>query len=84
MGLNPAWRDSLVYATLGTGWQDGANETVIQAARQALIQDMKILEGLAPDSGAYLNEVMLSPTSIRCFQLLTWYLSFYFASCTRV
>ena len=82
-GLNPAWRDSLVYATLGTGWQDGANETVIQAARQALIQDMKILEGLAPDSGAYLNEVMLSPASIRCSQLLTVSL-FYFVACARV
>lgn len=59
-GLNPAWRNSLVYATLGTGWQDGANETQIEAARQLLIQDMKILEGIAPDSGAYLNEVRLS------------------------
>ena len=57
-GLNPAWRDSLVYATLGTGWEDGATETEIQAARQLLIQDMRILEGLAPDSGAYLNEVI--------------------------
>jgi hypothetical protein len=59
-GLNPVWRNSLVYTTLGTGWQDGANETAIQAARQGLIQDMKILEGIAPDSGAYLNEVALS------------------------
>ena len=56
-GLNPAWRNSLVYATLGTGWEDGANSTQIEAARQLLIQDMKILEGIAPDSGAYLNEV---------------------------
>jgi hypothetical protein len=31
--------------------------TEIDAARQVLIQDMKILEGLAPNSGAYLNEV---------------------------
>ena len=56
-GLNPVWRDSLVYATLGTSWQDGANWTVIEAARQSLIQDMKILEAIAPESGAYLNEV---------------------------
>jgi hypothetical protein len=56
-GLNPAWRSSLVYTTLGTGWKDGVTITEIDAARQVLIQDMKILEGLAPDSGAYLNEV---------------------------
>jgi hypothetical protein len=56
-GLNPAWRKSLVYTTLGTFWKDGANVAEIDAARQLLIQDMKILEGIAPDSGAYLNEV---------------------------
>ena len=56
-GLNPAWRKSLVYTTIGTIWQDGANSTEIQAARQLVVQDMKILEGIAPESGAYLNEV---------------------------
>ena len=56
-GLNPAWRESLAYVTLGTGWQDGANSTEIEAARQLLIQDMKIIESIAPESGAYLNEV---------------------------
>ena len=59
-GLNPVWRDSLVYTTLGTTWQDGANSTEIEAARQLLIQNMKILEGIAPESGAYLNEVRVS------------------------
>jgi hypothetical protein len=47
----------LVYATVGASWPDGANETEINAARQVLVQDMKILEAIAPDSGAYLNEV---------------------------
>ena len=56
-GLNPAWRSSLAYIGIGTSWQDGANEIEINAARQALIQDMKVVEGIAPDSGAYLNEV---------------------------
>ena len=56
-GLNPAWRKSLAYVTIGTGWQDGANLTEINAARQSLIQDMKTLEGIAPESGAYFNEV---------------------------
>lgn len=57
MGLNPAWRSSLVYSNIGTSWQDGASLAEIDAARQLLIQEMKILEGIAPDSGAYLNEV---------------------------
>ena len=38
-------------------WQEGANLTEIEAARQLFIQDMKILEGIAPESGAYFNEV---------------------------
>jgi len=59
-GLNPAWRKSLALASIGTTWQEGANLTEIQAARRLLIQDMKILEGLAPESGAYLNEVRLN------------------------
>jgi len=58
-GLNPVWRNSLVYTTIGTTWQDGANSTEIEAARQLLIRDMKILEGIAPESGAYLNEVRI-------------------------
>ena len=64
MGLNPAWRNSLVYMTLGMHWQDGANSTEIEAGRQRLIQDMRILEGIAPDSGAYLNEVTVLRPSI--------------------
>ena len=56
-GLNPAWRNSLAYTIVGAAWQDGANSTQIDAARQRLIQDMKTLEGIAPESGAYSNEV---------------------------
>jgi len=56
-GLNPVWRKSLILAAVGTIWQDGASLTEIQAARRLVVQDMKILEGIAPESGAYLNEV---------------------------
>ena len=66
MGLNPAWRNSLAYTTIGTSWDDGANSTVIEAAQERLIENMRILEGIAPDSGAYLNEVRAGfPRSIR-------------------
>jgi len=61
MGLNPAWRKSLVYTAISTGWDDGANLTEINAARQLLVQHMKTLEGIAPESGAYFNEVRLPP-----------------------
>ena len=57
MGLNPAWRNSLALTFIATSWRDGADLTEIEAARQVLIQDMKILEGIAPESGAYFNEV---------------------------
>ena len=57
MGLNPVWRKSLAFTTLSTSWRDGASLTEIDAARQVLIQDMKILEGIAPESGTYFNEV---------------------------
>ena len=56
-GLNPAWRKSLVFTGVSITWQDGASLTEIQAARQLLIQEMNILKGIAPESGAYLNEV---------------------------
>jgi len=65
-GLNPAWRNSMVYTTIGTSWQDGATLAEIDAARQLLIQDMKILEGIAPESGAYFNEVRFTPPHPRC------------------
>jgi len=56
-GLNPAWRKSLVFTGVSITWQDSASLTEIQAARQLLIQEMNTLKGIAPESGAYLNEV---------------------------
>jgi len=74
-GLNPVWRKSLAYTILSTAWQDGANSTEIAAARQLLIQKMKTLEAIAPESGAYLNEVYeLSCTSL--WNLLLLFLLF--------
>ena len=57
MGFNPAWRNSLAFVVIGTTWRDGADLTEIEATRQILVQDMRILEGIAPESGAYFNEV---------------------------
>ena len=60
MGLNPAWRNSLAFTVVGAIWREGADLTEIEAARQLLVRDMKILEGIAPESGAYLNEVRVT------------------------
>ena len=57
MGLNPVWRNGLALVYLSRTWQEGATLTEIEATRQLLIEDMRILEGIAPESGAYLNEV---------------------------
>ena len=59
---------------LPTGWQDGANSTEIEAVRQLLIQDMKTLQGIAPESGAYFNEVR-NPRPLTISSLI----SFFFA-----
>ena len=59
-GLNPAWRNSLAFTIIGTTWREGADLAEIEAARQLLVQDMRILEGIAPKSGAYLNEVRVT------------------------
>ena len=66
MGLNPAWRNSLAYTAFGRGWQEGATLTEINAVRQLLIQDMKTVEAIAPESGAYINEVGI-PLALCCF-----------------
>ena len=57
MGLNPVWRNSLAFVAIGRSWREGADLTEIEATRQLLVEDMRILEGIAPESGAYLNEV---------------------------
>ena len=70
MGLNPAWRNSLALVFLSRTWREGANLTEIEAARQLFIEDMKILEGMAPESGAYFNEVRVP----RLFTVLFFFL----------
>jgi hypothetical protein len=77
-GLNPVWRNSLAYTVLSRSWQDGANSTEIAAARELLIRDMKILEAIAPESGAYLNEV--KPSHLCCISLQTLLNFFFFFS----
>ena len=57
MGLNPAWRKALLHAVVGVGWPEGVSSTVIEQFRDTLKGYASTLHDLAPDSGAYLNEV---------------------------
>jgi hypothetical protein len=57
MGVLPAWRNSLAYTVIMMGWADGLSSSGIEALRTSFKVNMKKLEDLAPESGAYLNEV---------------------------
>jgi len=56
LGVNPAWRKAAAYIVTGIHWEEGASTTEIETLRTTLKEDMKIIENIAPDSGAYLNE----------------------------
>ena len=51
-------------------WPEGSNLTEINAVRQFIVEDMKIVEAIAPESGAYFNEVR-SPHIYTILQVLS-------------
>ena len=57
VGLNPAWRKAGVHVTLSGTWPDGATAAEIDDVRAAVDASNAQLRALAPDSGAYFNEV---------------------------
>lgn len=56
-GLNPAWRKANVHVIAATAWAEGANSDTISGLLQELKGDTAKLRALAPESGAYFNEV---------------------------
>ena len=59
--LNPAWRDTVTHLVVGGGLPDWASDEEIQAARDDVTyRRVPALKKLAPNSGAYFNEVRLS------------------------
>lgn len=69
--LNPAWRDTVAHLAVGSGWADGASAEEIQAVRDDVTyRQVAALRKLAPDSGAYFNEVSpyVYPFSLRLFE----------------
>lgn len=53
----PAWRDAIFHAVLTTEWEFGKPELMYQRQLQMTNDFVPRLSRLAPDSGAYLNEV---------------------------
>ncbi|OSD07957.1 FAD-binding domain-containing protein [Trametes coccinea BRFM310] len=56
-GLNPAWRQAVAHAVFGTTWPDGTSPKDIVKLRLVLRERTAEVRALAPDSGAYFNEV---------------------------
>src|ERR1700743_884943 len=58
IALNPAWRDTVTHMIVVTSFMDGAPSNVIQSTINVTqnVYDAA-LKKLAPESGAYFNEV---------------------------
>ena len=59
-GLNPAWRHAVAHAVVTASWPEGADASEIASVRDTLRSDTAKLRALAPQSGAYLNEVSIA------------------------
>ena len=58
IGMNPAWRDSVVDLIPFEPVEEGAASEVVEAnARRMTFTKQQALREIAPDSGAYFNEV---------------------------
>ena len=58
--LNPAWRDSVVHIITSQSWDESLTPTVAdQVVHNMTYQKGYALRQLAPDTGAYFNEVRL-------------------------
>lgn len=65
--LNPAWRDSVVHLITSQSWDD----TLPQSIADRTVNDMTYKMGyalrqLAPDTGAYFNEVRMLLPNFHC------------------
>ena len=56
--LNPAWRNAVLHVAIGDVWEAGALDEEIQAVRDDVTyRQVAALKSVAPESGAYFNEV---------------------------
>ena len=56
-GLNPAWRKAAMHVLTGMAWPEGTTADTIEQLRDVYMANTAKLRALAPESGAYLNEV---------------------------
>ena len=62
IGMNPAWRDAVVDLILWEPVEVNAPTDVVEAnARRMTYTKMQALREIAPESGAYFNEVRINP-----------------------
>ncbi|GKZ34192.1 hypothetical protein AbraIFM66950_004376 [Aspergillus brasiliensis] len=72
----PAWRDALIDTTLTTPWEWDARAEMIDEQNKMTYDYIPLLEALAPNSGAYMNEGN--------FQQPHWKKAFYGANYDRL
>ena len=60
----PGWRDALILTTLTTPWKWDAKEEMVEMQRKMTEEYIPKLTTLAPDAGAYMNEVYPFPRVI--------------------
>lgn len=60
--LNPAWRDTTVHFLVKESWPEYAPANIVKEGKDAMEQSAYELRELAPDSGAYINEVSFLAT----------------------
>ena len=56
-GVNPAWRNAVVEAVCGISWDEGASSKEIEEEISQLKTWISALNDVAPNDGAYFNEV---------------------------
>jgi len=56
-GVNPAWRNAVVEAMCGISWDEGASSKEIEEEISQLKTWISALNDVAPNDGAYFNEV---------------------------
>lgn len=66
-GVNPAWRKTYVHNIVARGWAPGSDAATIAAVhRDITFTKVQALKTLAPDTGAYMNEVSCDSSIALC------------------
>jgi hypothetical protein len=67
-GVNPAWRRAYVHNIVARGWAPGTSEAAQEVIRDDVtFTKVKAMKDLAPDTGAYMNEVTANQHAFRNF-----------------